>query len=89
MKRYLVQEEYKEYIRGVRIIMVEAESKQDVLDGDYDNIDIIDELTADGEVEETNLITDNKYLAGNWTELVVECNDAGVPLAQVKQWEEE
>ena len=66
MKQYLVQEEYKEYITGVRIIMVEAESKQDVLDGDYDNIDIIDELNADGEVEETNLITDKKFLAGNW-----------------------
>ena len=80
MKQYLVQEEYKEYIRGVRIIMVEAESKQDVLDGDYDNIDIIDELTADGEVEETNLITDKKFLAGNWEELVVECNNGGVPI---------
>jgi hypothetical protein len=79
MNTYLVQEEYKEYIRGVRIIMVEAESKQDVLDGNYDNIDIIDELTADGEVEETNLITDNKYLAGNWTQLVVECDNGGRP----------
>ena len=79
MNTYLVQEEYKEYIRGVRIVMVEAESKQHVLDGDYDDIDIIDELTADGEVEETNLITDTKYLSGNWTQLVVECDNAGRP----------
>lgn len=80
MKTFLVQEEYKEYIRGVRIIMVEAESKQDVLDGDYDNIDIIDELTADGEVYETNLIDNEKYLTGGWTQLVVECDEAGKPI---------
>ena len=79
MNTYLVQEEYKEYIRGVRIIMVEAESKQHVLDGDYDNVDIIDELTADGEVEETNLIDDEQFLAGNWSQLVVECDKAGRP----------
>ena len=79
MNTYLVQEEYKEYIRGVRIIMVEAESKQHVLDGDYDNVDIIDELTADGEVEETNLIDDEQFLAGNWSQLVVECDNAGRP----------
>ena len=59
MNNYLVQEEYKEYTVGVRVIRVEAESKQDVLDGDYDNIDVIEELTASGDVEETNLI-DNK-----------------------------
>jgi len=79
MNTYLVQEEYKEYIRGVRIVMVEAESKQHVLDGDYDNIDIIDELTADGEVEETNLIDDEQFLAGNWSQLVVECDNGGRP----------
>ena len=79
MKQYLVQEEYKEYIRGVRIIMVEAESKQDVLDGDYDNIDIIDELTADGEVQETNFIDDKQFLLGGWKQLVVECDEYGVP----------
>jgi len=80
MKTYLVQEEYKEYISGVRVVMVEAESKQDVLDGDYDNIDIIDELTADGEVQETHLIVDKQFLAGDWTELVRECDDLGEPI---------
>lgn len=80
MKTFLVQEEYKEYITGVRIVMVEAESKQHVLDGDYDDIDIIDELTADGEVEETNLIDNEQFLAGNWTQLVVECDQAGKPI---------
>jgi len=80
MKTFLVQEEYKEYITGVRIIMVEAESKQHVLDGDYDNIDIIDELTADGEVYETNLIDNEQYLTGGWTKLVVECDQAGIPI---------
>lgn len=80
MKTFLVQEEYKEYITGVRIVMVEAESKQHVLDGDYDDIDIIDELTADGEVEETNLIDDKQFLSGGWEELVRECDEAGNPI---------
>jgi len=80
MKTFLVQEEYKEYITGVRIIMVEAESKQHVLDGEYDDIDIIDELTADGEIQETNMIDDEQYLAGGWTQLVVECDQAGIPI---------
>jgi len=80
MKKFLVQEEYKEYIVGVRIVMVEAESKQDVLVGNYDDIDIIDELWADGEIQETNLITDKKYLSGAWEQLVVECDEAGIPI---------
>ena len=78
MNDYLVQEEYKEYIVGVRIVRVQAESKQHVLDGDYDNIDIIDELTADGEVQETNLIDDKQFLAGGWKQLVDECDEYGV-----------
>ena len=53
MNDYLVQEEYKEYLVGVRVIRVQAESKQDVLDGDYDMIDVIEEITASGDVEET------------------------------------
>ena len=36
MKNFLVQEEYQEWITGVRLIMVEAKSKQDVIDGDYE-----------------------------------------------------
>ena len=61
MNDYLVQEEYKEYTVGVRVIRVQAESKQHVLDGDYENIDVIDELTASGDVEETNLIDSTEY----------------------------
>lgn len=79
MNTYLVQEEYKEYIVGVRVIMVEAESKQDVLDGDYDMIDVIEEITASGDVEETNIIDNKQFLVGNWTELVRECDNAGRP----------
>ena len=79
MNDYLVQEEYKEYIRGVRVVRVQAESKQHVLDGDYDNIDVIEEITASGDVEETNLIDDKQFLAGGWTELVRECDEFGVP----------
>ena len=80
MKKFLVQEEYKENIVGVRIVMVEAESKQDVLVGNYDDIDIIDELWADGDIYETNLVTDKKYLSGAWEQLVVECDEAGIPI---------
>tara|TARA_B100001559_G_scaffold306371_1_gene297534 strand:+ start:311 stop:556 length:246 start_codon:yes stop_codon:yes gene_type:complete len=79
MNDYLVQEEYKEYLVGVRVIRVQAESKQDVLDGDYDMIDVIEEITASGDVEETNLIDDKQFLAGGWTELVRECDDLGEP----------
>ena len=79
MNDYLVQEEYKEYVVGVRIVRVQAESKQHVLDGDYENIDVIDELTASGDVEETNFIDDKQFLAGGWTQLVVECDEYGVP----------
>ena len=79
MNNYLVQEEYKEYTVCVRVIRVQAESKQDVLDGDYDNIDVIDELTASGDVEETNLIDNKQFLAGNWEQLVRECDEYGVP----------
>ena len=79
MNDYLVQEEYKEYTVGVRVIRVQAESKQHVLDGDYESIDVIEEITASGDVEETNLIDDKQFLAGNWTELVRECDEFGVP----------
>ena len=41
------------------------------------------------QVQEANTITDTNHLMNGWKELAVECNDAGVPLAQVKQWEEE
>tara|TARA_R100000734_G_C3318380_1_gene112481 strand:+ start:741 stop:986 length:246 start_codon:yes stop_codon:yes gene_type:complete len=80
MKDYLVQEEYKEYTVGVRVIRVQAESKQHVLDGDYEEYDVIEEITASGDVEETNLIVDKQFLAGGWTELVRECDDLGEPI---------
>ena len=89
MKNFLVQEHYTEYLRGTRIVHVQAESKEQALDNDYDLIDVIEDCWVDGEVQEANTITDTNHLMNGWTELAVECNDAGVPLAQVKQWEEE
>jgi len=56
-----------------------AKFKRLILDGDYEDIDIIDELTADGEVEETNIITDSQYLVNHWKQCVVECDEYGVP----------
>ena len=80
MKTYLIQEEYKEYVTGIRVVQVEAESIQNVLDGEYDNADIVEEIYADGETYETNMIDDKQFLVGNWKELVRECDINGVPL---------
>ena len=42
MKRYLVQEEYREDVTGVRVVLVEAESKEAVIEeGDYEVLDIV------------------------------------------------
>jgi hypothetical protein len=79
MKNFIVQEEYTEYLKGVRLIMVEAKSEQDVLDGDYDFIDVLDEFDADGETQETNIITEVQYLKNGWTTAVIECDEKGVP----------
>lgn len=89
MAYFLVQEEYKEYIVGSRLVVVEADSEEDVYDGDYEFYDVVDEIDADGEIQETNLILDTGFLKLNWKEPVIESNSAGVPLAQLKQWEEE
>ena len=41
MNRYLVQEEYREDVKGVRVVLVEAESKEAVIeDGEYEVLDI-------------------------------------------------
>lgn len=80
MKNFIVQEEYTEYINGVRLIMVEAESEQDVLDGNYEFIDVLDEFDADGEIQETNIITEVEYLKNGWTTAVVEVDERGVPI---------
>lgn len=80
MKNFIVQEEYTEYINGVRLIMVEAESEQDVIDGNYEFIDVLDEFDADGEIQETNIITEVEYLKNGWTTAVVEVDERGVPI---------
>jgi len=69
---YLIQEEYKEYVVGTRVVSVIADSKQDVLDGDYEMNDIVEELYADAECYETSMVDDVKYLLGNWKEIVKE-----------------
>lgn len=83
MKNFIVQEEYTEYINGVRLIMVEAESEQDVIDGNYEFIDVLDEFDADGEIQETNIITEVEYLKNGWTTAVVEVDERGVPIEWV------
>tara|TARA_B100001059_G_C17838173_1_gene589734 strand:+ start:7289 stop:7504 length:216 start_codon:yes stop_codon:yes gene_type:complete len=69
---YLIQEEYKENVVGVRVVSVIADSKQDVLDGDYEMNDIVEELIASADCYETSMVDDVKYLLGNWKEIVKE-----------------
>ena len=57
----LVQEHYTEYLRGTRIVHVQAESKEQALDNDYDLIDVIEDCWVDGEVQEADTITDEKF----------------------------
>ena len=77
MKTFYIQEEYKEYVIGTRIVEVFAESKQDVLDGDYEMNDIFEEVEASAECYEANMIDDVKYLGHGWTEIVKEKEDLG------------
>ena len=72
MPMYLIQEEYKEYVVGTRVVSVIADSKQDVLDGDYEMNDIVEELYASAECYETSMVDDVKFLLGNWKEIVKE-----------------
>ena len=70
MKTFYIQEEYKEYVKGTRIVEVLAESKQDVLDGDYEMNEIVQELDASADCYEANLIDDSRWLGNGWTEIV-------------------
>ena len=56
MATFYIQEEYKEYVTGTRIVEVFADSKEDVLDGDYEVNEIYEEIEADAECYETNMI---------------------------------
>jgi hypothetical protein len=49
-----------------------ADSKQDVLDGEYEMNEIYEEIEADAECYETSMINDVKYLGHGWTEIVKE-----------------
>ena len=70
MKTFYIQEEYKEYVTGTRIVEVFADSKQDVLDGDYEMNEIVQELDADANCYETSMVDDVKFLGNGWTEIV-------------------
>ena len=70
MATFYIQEEYKEYVTGTRIVEVFADSKEDVLDGDYEMNDIVEELYASAECYETSMVDDVKFLLGNWKEIV-------------------
>lgn len=73
MNRYLVQEEYREDVKGVRVVLVEAESKEAVIeDGEYEVLDIVEELDASAECYQTSLVDDVQFLASGWTELIKE-----------------
>jgi len=72
MKTFYIQEEYKEYVKGTRIVEVLAESKQDVLDGDYEMNEVVQELDADADCYEANMIDDIRWLGNGWTEIVKE-----------------
>jgi|14BtaG_2_1085337.scaffolds.fasta_scaffold06856_2 hypothetical protein len=71
--RYYIQEEYKEYVKGTRIVEVEAKSKKDLLDGDYEINEIVEELPYSwDEFEASEMITEIKMLGHGWTEIVKE-----------------
>ena len=53
LQHFTFEESYTEYLKGKRKVMVRAESEQAVKDGDYEEYDVIEELGADGEVQET------------------------------------
>jgi len=72
MPMYLIQEEYKEYVVGTRVVSVIADSKQDVLDGDYEMNDIEEELDSSADCYETSMVDDVKYLRKDWKETVRE-----------------
>jgi len=72
MKTFYIQEEYKEYVTGTRIVEVFADSKEDVLDGDYEMNQIYEEIEAGAECYESNMIDDVKFLGHGWTEIVQE-----------------
>ena len=72
MPIFLIQEEYKENVVGVRVVSVIADSKQDVLDGDYEMNDIVEELSASADCYETSMVDDDKYLLADWKEIVKE-----------------
>ena len=67
MKRYLVQEEYREDVKGVRVVLVEAESKEAVIeDGDYEVLDIVEELDASDRGEGGFGSTDQEFPTRIW-----------------------
>tara|TARA_B100001094_G_scaffold331960_1_gene402117 strand:+ start:8761 stop:8994 length:234 start_codon:yes stop_codon:yes gene_type:complete len=73
MSRYLVQEEYREDVRGVRVVLVEAESKEAVIeDGEYEVLDIVEELDSSADCYSTSLVDDVQFLQSGWTELIKE-----------------
>ena len=77
---FLVQEKFREDYNGTRVVKVKAKSVEDILAGRYDDKDPVDEIWSDGEITETNLITNKLDLLNDWKEAFVECNAGGVPL---------
>lgn len=53
LQYFTFEESYTEYLKGKRKVLVLAESEQAVRDEDYEEYDVIEELGADGETQET------------------------------------
>ena len=71
--KYYIQEEYTEHVKGTRIVEVEAKSKKDLLNGDYDINEIVEEIPYSvDEYEASEMITETKFLGHGWTETVKE-----------------
>ncbi len=53
MPYFTMDESYSEYAKGRRKIFIKAGSRQDVLDGDWEEWDVIEEYGQDAETTET------------------------------------
>ena len=53
MPYFTMDESYSEYAKGRRKILIKADSRQDVLDGDWQDWDVIEEYGQDAETTET------------------------------------
>ena len=53
MPYFTMDESYTEYVQGKRKIIIKADSREDVLNGEWEDWDVIKEYDADGETTDT------------------------------------